>query len=425
MYRQVILLTMCLLLTSSVSATTHVIRPDGSGDFPTIQAAIDAAASGDVIELTDGSFEGDGNRDMDYLGKAITIRSQSGNPQSCVVDVQGAPGEPHRAFRFHSGEGSAAVLSGIGFRGGWIEDEPYGAALLCEGECAPGIIACVFSENANGAVACIEGASPTFTDCLFTMNHGIQGGAAYSEWGAPSFTRCEFAHNSAECFGGAFYGYAGQADFTDCYFRENEAHAAGAVHLIVSGPNTFVGCLFELNSASEHGAAFVFFAETSFDWCTFVANHADHYGGALSLGKTAHVDMTNCTLFANGSPDGTILVSEQDVVLDNCILASGTEGPAVSGEGDFTLTCCDLFGNAGGDWVDPIADQYGIRGNISEDPLFCDPEYGDFRLHENSPCAPFTPPNEECDLTGAHPVGCGPTAAQGMTWGAIKARFRQ
>lgn len=87
------------------------------------------------------------------------------------------------------------------------------------------------------------------------------------------------------------------------------------------------------------------------------------------------------------------------------------------------LTCCDIYGNQG-DWVGPIAGQYGIAGNISEDPFFCNAEAGDFTLHADSPCAPFTPPNPECDLIGAWPVGCGPTPTLEATWGVIKALFR-
>jgi hypothetical protein len=53
--------------------------------------------------------------------------------------------------------------------------------------------------------------------------------------------------------------------------------------------------------------------------------------------------------------------------------------------------------------VRPIADQYGVDGNISEDPLFCAPETEDFTLQDCSPCAPYSPPNEECSLIGACP----------------------
>lgn len=68
---------------------------------------------------------------------------------------------------------------------------------------------------------------------------------------------------------------------------------------------------------------------------------------------------------------------------------------------------------------------FGINGNISEDPLFCDPEHQDFTLRENSPCAPFTPPNPECDLIGAWPVGSGSTPTAAATWGQLKALFRE
>jgi hypothetical protein len=70
------------------------------------------------------------------------------------------------------------------------------------------------------------------------------------------------------------------------------------------------------------------------------------------------------------------------------------------------LTCCDLHGNAGGDWVGALAPQLGTNGNICLDPLFCDAPAGDLRLQPSSPCAPYTPPNPECDLLGAQPVGC-------------------
>jgi hypothetical protein len=41
-------------------AAEHSVRPDGLGDFPTIQAAVSAAAAGDTIVLEDGVFTGAG-----------------------------------------------------------------------------------------------------------------------------------------------------------------------------------------------------------------------------------------------------------------------------------------------------------------------------------------------------------------------------
>ena len=59
-----------------------------------------------------------------------------------------------------------------------------------------------------------------------------------------------------------------------------------------------------------------------------------------------------------------------------------------------------------------VADQYDVNGNISEDPLFCDPPSLDLRLHVDSPCAA----EGVCGLIGAWPVGCGPAPVEETTW---------
>jgi hypothetical protein len=80
--------------------------------------------AGDIVELTDGTFAGDGNRDLDFLGKAITVSSASGDPEICILDCGGSATEPHRAFRFHNGETSAAEVSGLTITGGNISADP-------------------------------------------------------------------------------------------------------------------------------------------------------------------------------------------------------------------------------------------------------------------------------------------------------------
>ncbi|MCK4305018.1 MAG: hypothetical protein KAY24_12340 [Candidatus Eisenbacteria sp.] len=111
----------CFILTAALvllpivvaSAATYVVSPDGSGDFPVIQVAIYIAVDGDSIELTDGIFRGEMNRDLDFLGKSITILSQNGNPAACIIDCQGSETDLHRGFDFHSGEDAESVLQGI------------------------------------------------------------------------------------------------------------------------------------------------------------------------------------------------------------------------------------------------------------------------------------------------------------------------
>jgi len=76
--------------------------------------------------------------------------------------------------------------------------------------------------------------------------------------------------------------------------------------------------------------------------------------------------------------------------LRNTIITASRDGEAIHcvTESAVHLSCCDLYGNEGGDWVGCIAGLYGTEGNISAGPFFCDPENGDFGLADYSPCAP-------------------------------------
>lgn len=86
-----------------------------------------------------------------------------------------------------------------------------------------------------------------------------------------------------------------------------------------------------------------------------------------------------------------------------------------------SVSCSDFYNNVGGDWEGCVADQYGINGNICEDPLFCAPDQNDFTLDCASPCAAEN--NPECGQIGAWSVGCGATPAVETTWGALKELF--
>jgi len=97
----IFIISILLLLPIQAEAAIWVISPDGSGDAPTIMAAIEAAEfNDDVIELTDGVFSGIGNRDLNNNGKNILIKSQSGNPADCIIDLQGSVEDPHWGIKY-------------------------------------------------------------------------------------------------------------------------------------------------------------------------------------------------------------------------------------------------------------------------------------------------------------------------------------
>ena len=102
-------------MAGTASAATYVVQADGLGDFPTIQAAVLAAGDDDIIELTDGIFTGEGNRDIMVPARPITIRSESDDYLLCMIDCEGSARAEHRGFWFQDAVGTGDVtLQGIG-----------------------------------------------------------------------------------------------------------------------------------------------------------------------------------------------------------------------------------------------------------------------------------------------------------------------
>ena len=98
------LFTVLLTLTGSLPAATINVP----GDFVTIQGAIADAGTvnGDEIVVTAGTYV----ENIDFLGKAITLRSASGDPTDTIIDGGGSG----TVVTCDSGEDSnTAVRSGM------------------------------------------------------------------------------------------------------------------------------------------------------------------------------------------------------------------------------------------------------------------------------------------------------------------------
>lgn len=316
----------------------YVITPDGTGDFPTIQEAIDAAEESDIIELVDGVYVGTGNRDVDFRGKSLTLRSQSGDPEACVIDCEASVADQHRGLFIRHYEGPGTLVAGIsivnGYWGGGsgiqcegsenpttitdciigncCAEDVAGGGLRCYHEPGPIVVRCTFRDNRaiqNGAggAECLSTTNAQFTDCVFKGNNGPRGGGVKAEGASPSFVRCVFVDNYAFDGGGALYGQGDASlTITDCLFEENHTHGNGGALHFWSGTSSVSGCLFQGNIADNHaGAVYSQMSNTNLELreCEFVVNQAQR-GGAVMTNHVGWTTIEDCTFDGNSAEHG-------------------------------------------------------------------------------------------------------------------------
>ena len=190
-------------------------------EYPTIGAAMDSATvAGDVVLVADGVYTGVDNKNLDFRGRAITVRSENG-PWNCIIDCAGGG----RAFNFDSGESETSVVHGFTITGGY---EAFGAAIRCYGYCRPTISNCMIIGNRTipsdpggrgGGIFCRYHASPMITNCAFIGNWAESGGGIYaSHESSPMITNCTITANTE---GSGIYLQDSYAIVTNCIVRGN------------------------------------------------------------------------------------------------------------------------------------------------------------------------------------------------------------
>ncbi len=381
-----------LISTAVVNAAGRIITvdDDGPADFDTIQAAIDVAADGDTVLIKDGTYTGPGNRDIDFLGKAISVKSENG-PNNCLIDCENSG----RAFVFQNNEEPNSVASGLTIKNGEVRGGPV----------------------KGGAIYCI-GASPTIENCIITNNsvRAVSGGGSYGP----------------DAYGGGIYSdYSSNPTITNCKIIGNVAYGGlGGISTVVGGGGPqcmglyFVG----LDGGRGYGGGIYCQGTAIINNCLLADNIAaggaggghnslcsekgddgDAKGGAIytNTGTTIKTTVNNCTI-VNNIADGASSYGDGIrgiATVTNCIIWSNGDDLSLC---DTTYSCIEDF-DAG-------------TGNIHSDPCFVNPGYWDsngtpsdsnddfwvesvYHLLEDSPCINTGDPNYvgvpgETDLDG-------------------------
>ncbi|MEJ2719776.1 MAG: right-handed parallel beta-helix repeat-containing protein [bacterium] len=164
---------------TSVSAAIWYVKPDGTGDVPTIQAGIDAAADGDTVLLAPGTYTGPGNRGIMISYKNVSVISEAG-AESTIIDCEGAGWGVSLTWDVTN----ATVLSDLTIENGYTTG--YGGAIYCGYGASPRIERNVIrncSAEAGGGIWGSQSSNPVVLNNLITGCSALRGGGVY-------FSRC-------------------------------------------------------------------------------------------------------------------------------------------------------------------------------------------------------------------------------------------
>jgi hypothetical protein len=355
-YYRFLSLLLVPLLVSSAEATTRRVP----SEYPTIQAAIGAAASTDTVLVAPGTYSGPGNWDITFSGKHIVLLSEAG-PATTIIDALSGTAGNHRVFYLGFSGPTTSRIDGFTIRGGrHCASGAAGAGLACGGG-VPTIANCVFRDN---WVGCSDPEEPSKNAVL-----GCGMGGAIYIGSAPWPVRIE-----------------------DCVIEQNGGYCvAGAVALIEADDVTFERCLITRNR--QLGVLVRQDSRCTFINCT-IANTAitpeiEDYGFGFSVWSGSVVSLDRSIVWANCSG-----VDNDGLIQATCSLIDTSR---ISGAGTLEFDGWNSFA----------------------DPLFCDPnacpqwaipDPGDYQvqglsaaLPENNPCGVLIGALGSCAATSVPP----------------------
>ena len=330
-----------------VATTGSDASGDGSQVNPlaTIQIGINAASDGNRVLVAAGTYV----ENINYSGRNITVMGE--DRETTIIDGN----ETASVVIFDSWEDSTAHLSGFTLTNGSSTGQwPY---------------------SRGGGINC-QHSGPTLSNLLITGNSSTSGGGGiYLNNGSDAkITDVVIKDNIGGWGGGGMYIEGSDAELTNVHLHSNDD---GGVKLQASDVSFNHVTISDNESYGMH----IEYSEPTFDHVT-IANNTTYGIGLYST--WSHPVITNSIIANNGRQVTT------------------NEGTGPHG---ISISYSNVQGGLDGiDSLefDPDSVSWGA-GNIDVDPLFCDPENGDFHLAENSPSAGSGLDGENM---GALEIGC-------------------
>lgn len=283
-------------------------------DYPTIQDAIDVSVSGlgSEVVILPGTYTGQGNRDIDFRGKAVTVRSinpaNSAVVASTIIDCQNSDTSFDSGFIFINEEDANSVLKGVTVRNASL----YG--ILCNSGASPKIEKCEIRENNIG----VSSYGANIYDCIVAENDGT--------------------------------GIKGTGSIIGCLISDNNSSGISCGYGYVLVENSLIA-----NNTAPYGAGIYNSTrapgELCIENCTIANNISYIEGGGIFSGYNTYVDKTvtisNSIVWDN--------IPEQIVVDNNSVKVSFSDvEDGWPGIGNINVDPC---------FVDPDNGDYHLQSN--------------------------------------------------------------
>jgi hypothetical protein len=338
---------------------------------PTIQAAINAATSGDIIVVAPGTYL----ETIDFLGKEVTLRSSAG-PSSTIIDGLESIGSMVQCV---NGEGAGTILEGFTITRGNAET--------------------------GGGMLNID-SSPTIINCIFTDNHaGDRGGGMYNHKGDPTVIASTFDGNTAVEMGGGMFNLRASPMVTRCLFTQNSSNKGAGMRNYLNSHPTVTNSIFSDNQAGEEGGGMDNRKNSNavVTGCVFDGNTAGSGGGGMHnyVGRakaTGNPIIINCLFIGNSAPTGAgMRNNDPDPTIINTTIAYNDGSGISSRNGSAPIIENSIvWGNSGGSFSgasssSSIVSYSDIEGgfdgmeNLNVDPMFVSPAGNDYHLSVDSP----------------------------------------
>ena len=278
-----LLAALIVLLVSSYTNNLSAIIINVPADHAFIQGAIDDAINGDEIIVAPGTYF----ETINFNGKAITVRSVTGNFNDTTIDGSGY----FHVVKCISDEDSSCVLQGFTVTGGNSNG---------------------INQDSRGGGLHIDGSSPTIRYCMIRDNNASNGGGLWNNNSSPKIEYCTFKNNNSQNHGGAVYNNdQSYPEFLHCQFTENTARVHGGAiwHLppiINSGYYVVANCIFRNNSANNGGGGGIAnnYSNARISKCVFLGNNCESRGGGISNWGVGSPVFTNCLFSGNVAWNG-------------------------------------------------------------------------------------------------------------------------